>query len=87
MLMTFLEENILRIQVSYCTFVMLEKPPNLDSEVLKLSIVSKIKALIMFSRIAEENSLILLYYPLIDSFGGKTQQVLKKKIYICRLKW
>lgn len=52
-------------------FLMLEMPPNLDSEVLKLPIVSKIKALITFSRVAEENSLILLYYPFIDSFGVK----------------
>lgn len=31
-----------------------------DKEVLKLSIVSKIKALITFNRVTEENSLILL---------------------------
>lgn len=47
-------------------------PSNLGSEVLKLSIVSRIKALLTFNRLAEENSLILPCYPFIDSFGGKT---------------
>lgn len=51
---------------------MLEMPPDVASEVLELSIGSKIKALLTFNRLAEENSLILPYYPFIDSFGGKT---------------
>jgi len=51
---------------------MLEMLRNLGSDVLKLTIVSKIKALITCNTVTEENSLILLLYPVIDCFGGKT---------------